>query len=79
MDNFGNSPNQFEFTDPRQERIFNGLLQIGDGPAAFFKDACNLMNDGANLSAKSHIVAHLLREIESALRQVSLPDRKSVV
>lgn len=73
MDEFGNNSSQFEFTDPRQERIFNGLLQIGEGPAAFFRDACILMNDGANLSTKSHIVAHLLREIESALRQVCLP------
>jgi len=63
----------FRFTDPRQERIHRWLLLIGPGPAAFFKDACRLMGSGSPLETTPHLVAHLLREVESALRDVLLP------
>lgn len=62
----------FRFTDPRQDRIHR-LLLIGPGPAAFFKDACRLMGLGSPLETTPHLVAHLLREVESALRDVLLP------
>lgn len=61
------------FTDPRQERIYRRLLLVGPGPAAFFKDACALMADGGGLQTTPHLVAHLLREVESGLRAVLLP------
>lgn len=63
----------FRFTDPRQDRLYRRLLLIGPGPAAFFKDACALMARGLGLQTTSHLVAHLLREVESGLRRVLLP------
>jgi hypothetical protein len=60
----------FRFSDHRQERICRRLLLIGPGPAAFYKDACTLMQGRPPLEATTHLVAHLLREIESAMRDV---------
>lgn len=59
---------------PRQLRIADWLhKQIGPGPAAFFRDACGLLRDGESLSSVTHVVAHLLREVESAVRSVLEP------
>ncbi|MFC2062538.1 hypothetical protein ACFLS8_01120 [Chloroflexota bacterium] len=63
----------FKFSDSRQERIYRRLLLVGQGPAAFYRDACQLMNTKSSLSATTHLVSHLLREIESALRDVIEP------
>jgi hypothetical protein len=63
----------FRFTDPRQERIYRRLLLIGPGPAAFYRDACRLMDQGLSFETTPHLVAHSLREIESAIRAVLLP------
>jgi len=63
-------PSPFRFTDPRQERIYRRLRDIGPGPAAFYRDACQLMESSAGLASTTHIIAHLLREVESALRDV---------
>ncbi|MCI0408113.1 MAG: hypothetical protein L0191_06025 [Acidobacteria bacterium] len=63
----------FRFTDPRQERIHRRLLLVSPGPASFYRDACQLMAPGAPLDSTTHLVAHLLREIESALRDVLEP------
>lgn len=60
----------FRFTDPRQERIYRRLLLIGPGPADFYRDACQLLASPDGLASTTHLVAHLLREIESALRDV---------
>lgn len=60
----------FRFTDPRQQRIHRRLLLIGPGPAAFYRDACQLISSPFDLQSTSHLVAHLLREVESALRDV---------
>lgn len=64
----------FRFSDPQQKKIYEELSEvIGPGPAAFFRDACWIMeNEGVLLSA-SHIVGHLLRELESALRAALKP------
>ena len=64
----------FEFSDPRQRRVYERLLLLGGGPAAFFRDACRLMSSEDPLESTTHVVSHLLREIESALRTVLLPD-----
>jgi len=66
-------PASFEFSDSRQERIYRRLLLVGPGPAAFYRDACLLMTAKRSLSATTHLVSHLLREIESALRDVIEP------
>ena len=34
----------FRFRDPFQKRIYDGLIQIGEESAAFFMDACQIMN-----------------------------------
>lgn len=67
------SKKAFQFKDPRQERIHKKLLEIGPGPAAFFKDACRMWEDEPPLEARTHFIAHALREIESAVRDVMLP------
>jgi hypothetical protein len=66
-------PEPFRFTDPRQQRVHRRLLLLGPGPAAFFKDACRLMGTAFPLATTPHLVPHLLREVESALRDVLLP------
>ncbi len=62
----------FRFSEPRQERIHHRLFLVGPGPATFYRDACRLVEDG-DLESASHLVAHLLREIESAIRDVLEP------
>lgn len=59
---------------PRQERIARWLLtQVGPGPAAFFRDACELMAEGQRRRTVTHLVGHALREVESAVRSVLEP------
>ncbi len=60
----------FQFANPKQERIYRRLLLIGPGPASFYQDACRLMRQKPVLDTTTHLVSHLLREIESALRAV---------
>jgi len=60
----------FRFEDPRQERIHRRLLLVGPGPATFYQDACRVMSEERPLASTTHLVAHLLREIESGLRDV---------
>jgi hypothetical protein len=60
--------------DPRRLRIGRRLrLLLGPGPAAHYHDACALVDDPRELHSTTHIVSHLLREIESALRDVLTP------
>jgi hypothetical protein len=60
---------------PRQTRIY-GLLSrlVSDGAAEFFRDACGLMAEEPPRITATHQVAHILREVESALRAVLEPD-----
>src|SRR5689334_21722210 len=60
----------FRFSDPRQEQKYNRLLLIGPGPAAFYRDACRLIAHQPSLATTTHLVLHLLREVESGLRDV---------
>jgi hypothetical protein len=60
----------FRFADPRQEKIHLLLTNIGSGPPAFYQDACRLMSEQPQYASTSHLVSHLLREIDSALRKV---------
>jgi hypothetical protein len=64
------APNTFAFGDPRQERIYRLLGLIGPGPAAFYRDACWMMSDANPLASTTHLVGHLLREIDSSIRAV---------
>jgi hypothetical protein len=64
----------FQFDDPRQARIFERLNRlVGEGPAAFYRDTCRLMSREPAYESTTHLVAHLLREVESALRDVLEP------
>jgi hypothetical protein len=58
---------------PRQESIARRLQQLGEGPAAFFIDACALLAEQPPHRTVTHVVAHLLREVESAVRSVLEP------
>jgi hypothetical protein len=58
----------FRWAEPRQKEIYEGLLLIGPGPAAFYRDACQIMAEPTRFESTSHLVGHLVREIESALR-----------
>ena len=55
---------------PRQESIARRLRQLGDGPVAFFIEACELLAEQPPRRTMTHLVAHLLREVESAVRSV---------
>ncbi|OXM59364.1 hypothetical protein CF165_48195 [Amycolatopsis vastitatis] len=46
------------------------LTQLGPGPAQFFRDACELMAEQPPRATVTHLVSHLLRELESGLRAV---------
>lgn len=64
----------FRFTTQRERDIYDRLQLIGDGPAANFFDACRIIaeNENVRLQSATHLVGHLLREIESAVRDVLL-------
>ncbi|MGD0177792.1 MAG: hypothetical protein ABSA50_03985 [Candidatus Bathyarchaeia archaeon] len=67
-------PKSYHFTDPTQEWIYKKLLLlVGPGPALFYQDACSIMAESIALQSTTHLVGHLLREIESALRDVLEP------
>ena len=68
-----NIPPAFRFTNPRQDRINRRLELVGPGPAAFYRGTCRLLAIQPVVEATTHLVAHLLREIESAIRDVLLP------
>lgn len=59
--------NNFRFDSPKQARIYDRLKHIGPGPARFYRDACILLKADNSLESKSHLVAHLFRDIESAI------------
>ena len=61
------------FRDPRQLRLYQRLSIVGEGPASFYRDACQLRDGQLALAALTHFIAHSLREVESALRDVLLP------
>lgn len=72
------APEPIRFRDPRQARIYRRLQLLGPGPAAFFLDACRLMTTPQTrlmttpqtMLSTTHLLAHCLRDIESALRDV---------
>ncbi|MDQ3697042.1 MAG: hypothetical protein M3373_03315 [Gemmatimonadota bacterium] len=60
----------FQFDNPRDERVYRRLALLGDGPAVFFEDACRIMASPERLATASHLVGHLLREVEANVRAV---------
>lgn len=64
----------YQFKDSEQQPIYRRLKAlVGEGAAAFYKDACHLMTMDEPLESTTHLVSHLLREIESSLFSVLIP------
>lgn len=59
------------FPTPRHERV-HGLLRrlVSEGAAHFFADACAIVQRRPPFRTTTHLVGHLIREVESATRQV---------
>jgi hypothetical protein len=58
----------FDFKDPKKVGIHQGLRLISPAAAAFYQDACRIMELEERFESATHLVAHLIREIESSLR-----------
>jgi hypothetical protein len=59
---------------PRQAATVERLGRlVGPGAAGFYADACRLMSDEHVFESTTHLVSHLLREVESAVRAVLQP------
>jgi hypothetical protein len=52
---------------PRQREILRRLRLVGGAPASYFRDACRLMAKEPELESQTHLVGHLLRELNSGL------------
>jgi hypothetical protein len=52
---------------PRQREILRRLQLVGGAPASYFADACRLMATEPPLESQTHLVSHLLRELNSGL------------
>ncbi len=63
----------FRFQTLRQKQLYTKLRLLGPGPATLYREACYLMTPQQRLESTAHLVAHLLREVESAVRRVLLP------
>jgi|CXWL01.1.fsa_nt_gi hypothetical protein len=64
--------------DQKQRIIYDRLKRlVGPGAAAFFKDACRIMNSDEPFDATINLVAHLLREIESMMSDVLQGSKES--
>lgn len=58
----------FESDDPKKIQIHDGLRLISPAAASFYRDACRVMEMESPFESATHVVAHLIREIESSLR-----------
>ena len=59
--------------DPREARVHDLLGRlVGSGAAAFFGDACEIIAQQPPYPTTTNIVGHLMRETESAMREVLL-------
>lgn len=59
--------------DSAQLELYKQLSDYtGEGPAATYRDACRLMASDPPFENVSHMLAHLLRELESAIRRICL-------
>lgn len=58
----------------RRVRILGRLRRFGPGPAGWYADICTLLDEDLPLRSTGMLVSHLFRELESALREVLLPD-----
>lgn len=76
----GRTGKPYRFSNPKQQEIHERFRRlIGPGPAANFRDACRILDTTPPFETTSHVVAHLFREIESALRTVISPQPDPLV
>src|SRR5215207_11112968 len=66
------TPEPIKFDSPIRERIHRRLGLVGAGPQAFYRDTVRLVT-APYVESTTHLLSHLLREIESALRDVLEP------
>ncbi len=67
-------PPRIPTPDGRRMRVTLRLRKlVGPGAADFFLDACALMDEPFSFLSTSHLVGHLMREIEGSLRDVLRP------
>lgn len=64
---------QYKFFTKDQERIFNGLKEIGPTLANFYADAVAVMQPDCFIASKANFIAHMAREIDGGLRDVFAP------
>ncbi|MGW2543998.1 protoporphyrinogen/coproporphyrinogen oxidase [Kitasatospora sp. NPDC001574] len=67
------APNPSE-REERRARVAARLARLGPGPAAVFADACRLLDHDLQLSSRTMLLFHMLRELESSVREVLVPD-----
>jgi len=68
------SSTPFLFSSSEQHYLYERLSHfVGPGPAAMYQDAHRLLAETTPYVSTTHLVFHLLREIESAVRYVLLP------
>lgn len=58
----------FRSDDSKKLRVLEGLRLISPAAASFYRDACRIMEMEEPFESTTHLVAHLIREIESSLR-----------
>ena len=65
------TPSRPQLVGARQQRIHDLLSRlVSEGVADFFADACGIQSRDYVFRTKSHIVSHLIREVESGVREV---------
>jgi hypothetical protein len=57
----------------RQQRIHDGLKNIGEALANFYLDGLKMAAPECNISSKANMIAHAAREIDGGLRDVFAP------
>lgn len=63
----------FFFASPQQEEVYRMLDQlVGLGPAAAYRDACQLRSDN-RYPTRAHLIGHLQREIDGCILDVIAP------
>jgi hypothetical protein len=68
------SSTPFSFSSSRELRLYERLSHfISPGSAAMYRDAHRLLAETTPYASTTHLVVHLFREIESAVRHVLLP------
>lgn len=65
--------------DSRQIALYKKILVLGIGPAQFYRDACHILKTIPPFESSTHLIAHLLRELDSAIRGIlySIVDEKN--